>query len=397
MIKRELYLSKIRGFYDSDLVKVISGMRRAGKSVLLNQIIGELKQLGVKDNHIIFINFEDLTYADIANANALNRHVLDQIKDKNKYYLFFDEIQNVEEFEKVVNSLRATQNVSIFITGSNSKLLSGELATLLSGRYVSFRIMPFTFSEVCAYVGAERENREEQLERYLEWGGMPQLYNLQNESEYKIYIEDLYNSVVLKDIIERAKIKDVDLLNRILQFIIENVGGVFSANSIHKFLKSEKISASVEKIYNYVDKITASLIVNRVSRYNIRGKKVIQFYDKYYLTDLGLMQLKRSSFEKSSGSRLENIVYNELIARGHKVFIGESEKGEVDFIVDNFGHINYIQVAEYLSSEEVINREFGSLAAINDNYPKYVLSLDKTSHSRNGIHHLNLIDWLLSK
>lgn len=397
MIKRELYLTKIRPFYDSDLIKIITGIRRSGKSVLLNQIINELHKNKVSKDNIIYINFENLEYADLTDAKKLDKYVKDKISNKKKYYIFFDEIQNVKKFELAVNSLRATQNASIFITGSNSKLLSGEFATHLTGRYIGFFIMPFTFKEVYEYSKCKYEDREDCFQKYIEWGGMPQIYNLNDVSEYKPYLEDLYNSIVFRDIVERAGVKDVNLLNRIMQFVIENIGGIFSVNSIRKFLKSEDLTVRAEKIYNYIDVITASLIINRATRYNIRGKKVIQFYEKYYLTDLGLAQLKRSSFEKSSGSRLENIVYNELLARGYKVYVGDIANCEIDFIAQNFDDKIYIQVSQFLSDKKVIKREFGAFDAVKDNYPKYILSLDKIDFSQDGIKHFNIIEWLLGK
>jgi predicted AAA+ superfamily ATPase len=395
MIKRESYLDKIRGFYNSDLVKVITGVRRSGKSVLLQQIIDELTAQGVPSDHIININFENLDYVDLLTAKTLDKYVKTQIVDSAKYYVFLDEIQNVKNFELAVNSLRSSRKVSLFITGSNSKLLSGELASHLSGRYVSFRVMPFTFGEVFTYLGGTLAEKDALFARYLEWGGMPQIYNLQFENEYKIYLEDLYNSIILKDIVERLGLKDVDLLNRLVQFVIENLGGIFSANSVSKYLKSEALKVTPNKIYEYLDAVESSLIISRVNRYDIRGKKVIQFYDKFYLADLGLMQLKRSSYEKSSPGRLENIVYNELIVRGFEVHIGEANGREIDFVVKNFNEITYIQVAETLSSAEVIEREFGAFGTLTDNYEKIVLSLDKMDYSRDGVKHINLVDWLL--
>jgi predicted AAA+ superfamily ATPase len=398
MIKREFYLKKIRGFYHHELIKVITGVRRCGKSVFLQQIITELKQTKKIDSrHLIYLNFEDLTYAFIKNDIDLHQYLKTLITDKKKYYLFFDEIQNVNNFEKAVNSLRATKNVSIFITGSNAHLLSGELATHLSGRYISFRLLPFTFSEVCQLKKSPLEKKEEEFAQYLQWGGMPQIYTLSDESQYKTYLEDLYNSIILRDIIERTKIKDVNLLNRIVQFLMENLGGLFSANSIKKFLKSQQLNLASNTIYNYIYAIENSFIVNPVSRYDIRGKKTLSFYEKYYLADLGLLQLKKTSVEQNISGRLENIVYNEMLARGYKINIGKTDKGEIDFIVNNSDTLIYLQVVTHLASEEIIAREFGAYQDVNDNYPKYVLSLDKINYSQNGIIHRNLIDFLLDQ
>ena len=399
MIKRELYLKKIRESYDSDLIKIIVGVRRSGKSVLMTQIIDEIKEKGIKDDHIIYINFEDYDYSDYTNPKKFHEYVKSKIIDEDRYYLLFDEIQNVDEFEKVINSFRATLNVSIFITGSNSKVLSGDLSTHLAGRYINIKMMPFTFSEYLE-LAKEQENikdKEEAFLEYLEWGGMPQIYNSHTIQERKMYLRDLYNTVILKDIVERNKIKDVNLLNRVIQFIMENIGGVISANSITKFLKSENIMTSVDTILNYIEYINNSMIVNKVNRYNIRGKSVMTLLEKYYLVDLGLLELKSSPAEKKVGGRLENIIYNELLARGYDVYIGKIDNGEIDFVVDDFGDRFYIQVADYLSSDEVVNREFGAYKQVDDNYPKYVLTMDKINYSQNGIIHKNIIDWLLEK
>ena len=399
MIKRERYLKKIRDSYNSELIKIIVGVRRSGKSVLMMQIIEELKEKGIDEKHIIYINFEDYDYTEYTEPKAFNKYVKAKIKDKEKYYLFFDEIQNVTDFEKVINSFRATMNVSIFITGSNSKVLSGELATHLAGRYISIRMMPFTFSEYLELQKSQgkNKNKEEAFLEYIEWGGMPQIYNSTSIQERKMYLRDLYNTVILKDIIERNKIKDVNVLNRVIQFMMENIGGVISANLITNFLKNDRLTTSVDTILNYIEYINNSMIANKVSRYNIRGKTVMTLLEKYYMVDLGLLQLKSSPIEKKVGGRLENIVYNELIARGYEVYIGKTDNGEIDFVVDNFGERFYIQVADYPSDESVIEREFGAYKNIADNFPKYVITMDKMNYSRDGIIHKNIIDWLLEE
>ena len=399
MIKREMYLKKIRGLYDSELIKIIVGVRRSGKSVLLKQIIDELLEKGIQDDHIVYINFEDYDYIEYTDPKKFNQFIKEQIKDKDKYYLLFDEIQNVRDFERVINSFRATLNVSIFVTGSNSKVLSSDLSTYLVGRYVSIKMMPFTFKEylLLQEQNGIKNNLDEAFLEYVEWGGMPQIYNTTNLEERKMYLTDLYNTAILKDIVERHSIKNVNLLNRIIQFIMENIGGIVSAKSITDFLNHEKIKTSVDTVLNYIDYVTSSMIVNKVNRYDIRGKSVMTLLEKYFLADLGILQLKNSTVEKKVGGRLENIVYNELIARGYEVYIGKTKNGEIDFVVNDFKDRFYIQVTDYLSSDKVIEREFGAYKELEDNYPKYVLTMDKLDYSRDGIIHKNIIEWLLDK
>jgi len=395
MIKRERYLSKIRGSYDSNLIKVIVGVRRCGKSVLIEQIIEEIRRKGVPDDHIIYINFEDFAYDEYTDPKLLHRHIESLIKDDEKYYLFFDEIQEVREFEKVINSFRTTINSSIFITGSNSKLMAGEFSTRLSGRYISVRLLPFSLSESLEVRGDNNKSKDELFDFYLKFGGMPQLYNTNDESERKLYLTDLYNSIVLKDIVERHDIKDTNLLNRIIQFLMENIGHNTSANSIANYLKNERLSTTVNTVLNYADNTCEAMIFDRVSRYDIRGKKVLATLDKYYIADLSFLQLKKSQIEDKRAGRLENVVYNELLSRGWEVNIGKTDSGEIDFVATRLGEMQYIQVTEYLSSDEVIKREFDALKRINDNFQKIVLSRDRTDYSRAGIVHLNIIDWLL--
>ena len=399
MIKRELYLKRLRDSYNSNLIKIITGVRRCGKSILLTQIMDELKEKGVDLEHIIYINFEDYDYVDFTlDPKKFNSYIKEKIKDDKKYYLFFDEIQNVKDFERVVNSFRAILNVSIFLTGSNSKLLSSELSTHLTGRYISIKMMPFTYSEFVELKKLQNEEvSDESFYEYLEWGGMPQIYNTDSEIEKKLYLKDIFNTVILKDIVEKNSIKDINLLNRIIQFIMENIGGIISSNFIAKYLKKENINTSVDTVLNYMEYIRASMIISKVNRYDIRGKNVMATLEKYYVSDLGLLQLKKTPIEQKVGGRLENIVYNELIARGYDVYIGKTDNGEIDFVVEGFKEKFYIQVANILSDDEVVKREFGAYDNVNDNYPKYVLTMDKIDYSRNGIIHKNIIEWLYIK
>ena len=399
MIIREIYLSKIRPFYDQDLIKVIMGIRRCGKSVLLLQIIDELKEKGIEEKQIIYINFENEDYSFIKNDIDLHNYIKEKITNKEKYYLFFDEIQNVKDWEKAINSFKASKNVSIFITGSNSDLLSGELATHLAGRYVSFKIYPLTFSEVCELKNIkEKEDIEEAFDDYITWGGMPQRFMLTDEMQTKTYLSDVYDSIVVKDIITRFGIKDLDLFNRIVEYIVTTPSQNFSAESLSNYF-ANKDNREVSKVtlYNYLEYMTKAMLINKVDRYDIRGKRILNGKYKYYLTDLGLGQVKNIGKRQQLGAYLENIVYNELISRGYDVKIGNLEKAEIDFIATRFKEKIYIQVAYILADDTVIDREFGAYKGIEDNYPKYVLTMDKHDFSQEGIIHKNVIDWLLEK
>ena len=397
MIIRERYLSKIRPFYDQDLIKVIMGIRRCGKSVLLLQIIDELKEKGIEEKQIIYINFENEDYSFIKNDIDLHNYIKEKITNKEKYYLFFDEIQNVKDWEKAINSFKTSKNVSIFITGSNSDLLSGELATHLAGRYVSFKIYPLTFSEVCELKNIkEKEDIEEAFDDYITWGGMPQRFMLTDEMQTKTYLSDVYDSIVVKDIITRFGIKDLDLFNRIVEYIVTTPSQNFSAESLSNYF-ANKDNREVSKVtlYNYLEYMSKAMLINKADRYDIRGKRILNGKYKYYLTDLGLGQVKNIGKRQQLGAYLENIVYNELISRGYDVKIGNLEKAEIDFIATRFKEKIYIQVAYILADDTVMDREFGAYKGIEDNYPKYVLTMDKHDFSQEGIIHKNVIDWLL--
>ena len=401
MIKREKYLKRIRPFYEQDLIKVITGIRRCGKSVILNQIMDELRQSGVKDEQIIYINFEFTDYIDINDAKKFNDFIEKKLINKNKYYVFFDEIQNVDRWEKVVNSLKAkyNENISIFITGSNSDLLSGELATHIAGRYVSFKIYPFTFDEVCELKDIKYKDKYE-LERtfddYIIWGGMPQRFLMNDELQIKTYLSDVYNSIVVKDIIERFKIKDLDLFNKILTFIMTTPSQTFSADRLTKYLLNENIDVSKMTVYNYLEYMCRALLINKADRFDVRGKRILNGKYKYYLTDLGFTNILNDGKKKQISTYLENIVYNELVARGYNVNIGTLENGEIDFIATRFEEKEYYQVTFHLS-DDIIEREFGVYKNIQDNYPKYVISCDTFDFSQNGIIHKNIIDFLLNR
>ena len=399
MLLREDYLSKIRGFYDSDLIKILVGIRRCGKSVILNQIIEELKEKKkIDDEHVIFINFEFIEFEELLDYRKLNKYVKDKIKDEKIYYLFLDEIQNVDNFEKVVNSLRASiKNISIFLTGSNSKMLSDELSSVLSGRYVLFNINPLSYKEYVLLTNKDGKDLETFWD-YAKWGGLPNRCEFINEIDIKNYLHSVYDSIILRDVVKRLNLKDTVLFDMILQYLIETTGREFSADSIVKYLDKENKKISNETLYNYIDALCKALILKKVYRYDISGKGVLKTLNKYYATDLGIAQIKNNNPEFKSYVVLENIVYNELINRDYEVYIGKTKNGEIDFLAKKDGNIKYIQVTyEMKGNDNTIEREFGAFKSIEDNYPKYIISLDKVDLSRNGIIHLNLIDFLLNK
>ena len=397
MLKRENYLSRIRGFYDSDLVKILVGIRRCGKSVILKQIIDEIKEKGIKEDHILYINFEFIEFEDLKDYKKLNSYVKDTIKDNKKYYIFLDEIQNVKKFEIVVNSLRASlENISIFITGSNSKLLSNELSTVLSGRYVLFNIYPLTYKEYIELTG-KNSKEEESFWDFVKWGGLPNRVQFTDEINIKDYLHSVFDSIILRDVVERLGLKDTTLFNLILQYLIDITGREFSANNIIKYLKNEGKVTSTETLYTYLDALCKALIIQKIYRYDIHGKAILKTLNKYYMTDLGIAQIKNNNFEINKCFAIENVVFNELVARGYEVYIGKLNPGEIDFIASKTGERKYFQVAYLLSDKKVEERDFGALKKIEDNYPKYVISLDKMNFSQNGIIHKNIVDWLLEE
>ena len=397
MIKRKTYLSRIRGFYNSDLIKILVGIRRCGKSVILNQIIDEIKGNGCDDNHIIYINFEYIEYEDLKDYKKLNKYIKDLIVDKKMYYIFLDEIQKVDNFEEVVNSLRAsTNNTSIFITGSNSKLLSKELSSVLSGRYVLFNIYPLSYKEFIELTN-KKATDEETFWNFVKWGGLPNRCQFDNETNIKDYLHSVFDSIILRDVVERLGLKDTLLFDLLLQYIVDTTGREFSAENVIAFLKNEGKSISTETLYSYLDALCKALIIQKVYRYDVHGKAVMKILNKYYMTDLGIAQIKNNDFEINKSFAIENVVYNELLQRGFEVYIGKTKDGEIDFYALKDDIKEYYQVSYLLANDEVIERKFGSFKEINDNYPKYVLSLDKTNFSRNGIIHKNIIDWLLEK
>ena len=396
MLKREYYLKRIRPFYqENSLIKIIYGLRRAGKSVILNQIKDELLKDKTDESHIIYINFESLDYSFIKNAIDLNNYIKQQIKDNKTYYIFLDEIQKVTDFEKGINSLRITNQCSIFITGSNSKMTFKELSTDLTGRYVSFKVNPLSFSEALEITNTN--DYKKLLFDIFEWGSLPQRFSFKEDITKLNYISDVYDSIVLKDVVERLGVKDITLFNKVWQYILETEGREFSATNVLKYLKNEYREVSAETLYNYIEALCSTFIINKVYRYDIHGKSILKTLNKYYVSDLGVKKIKNTNKETNYSICLENLVYNELIFKGYDVYIGKLKDAEVDFVAIKDKKIKYIQVSLYLNSEETINREFGAYKSIQDNYPKYVISLDDVDMSTNGIKHLNVFDFLLNE
>ena len=395
MLKREMYLSRIRGFYDSDLIKILVGIRRCGKSVILKQIIDEIKEKDVDDEHIVYINFEYIEYEELRDYKKLNKYIKERIRDNKKYYIFLDEIQKVIKFEEVVNSLRASlNNISIFITGSNSKLLSNELSTVLSGRYVLFNIYPLSYKEFIALTSKNGES-EDTFWDFVKWGGLPNRTQFVDETNIKDYLHSVFDSIILRDVVERLELKDTLLLNLLLQYIVDTTGRQFSAENVINFLKNEGKSVSTETIYSYLGALCKALIIKKIYRYDIHGKAILKTLNKYYMTDLGIAQIKNNNFEINKSFAIENVVYNELLERGYDVYIGKIKDKAIDFIATKTNEKIYIQVTYLLTDDKVIEREFGAFKEIDDNYPKYILSLDKADFSRDGIIHKNIIKWLL--
>ena len=397
MLIREKYLSEIRDFYDeTSLIKIIYGLRRSGKSVILTQIIDEIKKKGISEEQVIYINFESLDYSFIKTAKDLNDYIKSLTNNKDKYYVFLDEIQKVEDFEKGINSLRITNQFSIFITGSNSKMTFLELSTDLSGRYVSFKVQPLTFKEIVEFKNIKKENYKKLLLDIFEWGSLPQRFSFDNERAKLNYISDVYDSILLKDVVERLNIKDITSFNKILQYVLETEGKEFSANNVLNYLKSEHHEIATDTLYNYLEALCSTFIMNKVYRYDIQGKSVLKTLNKYYASDLGVKKIKTNNKEVNYSNSLENIVYNDLIAKGYEVYIGKTKKGEVDFVATKNKELKYIQVCYSLSTEETKEREFGAYIGIGDSYPRYVISSDEEDYSRDGIKHINIFDFLMN-
>ena len=400
MIKRETYIKQIRPFMNKNIIKVLTGLRRSGKSVMLQLVQEELANDGVAPSQFISMNFESAEYAPLKTGDALYQDLSRKLSEiSGKAYLFLDEIQEVTQWETCVNSLSVDFDVDIYITGSNANLLSGELATYLAGRYVEIKVYPFSYLEFLDVCRQKKENLSDQeaFVKYLQLGGMPFLINLDfaEEPSY-LYLRDIYNSVILKDVIQRNRIRDAELLERIIMYVLANIGHSFSAKSLSDFMKSENRKAAPETVYNYIKACENACLFHRVKRQDLVGKKILQLQEKIYLADHGIREAIYGKNSRDIDQVLENIVYMELLRRGYEVTVGKMNQKEVDFIAEKRGEKLYVQVCYLLASEQVKKREFSVLLAINDNFPKYVVSMDELEQSYLGIKHMNIRDFLQS-
>lgn len=397
LLVREKYLARIRPYYEIDTIKVIVGPRRAGKSVILRSIANEID---TDNEHKIFIDFEDMDFEDIDNASKLNNLIKEKIGN-GRYYLFFDEIQHVIHFEKALASFKSKYDCSIFITGSNSELLSGELSTLLVGRTKDFLIQPFSFSESEEYlsaagIGASKDD----FMQYLRMGGYPQRFSEPSADGTRRFLQDLFSAILEKDLFRAPTDKSREKLKNVAMYVLANSGSRFSAQNVVDYLnrvhKSESY-ISLQTVYNYLDRMEKAFLIKSVRKYNLSGKKIMDSVAKYYALDNGMVTVNSNSIEVRDTFLLETLVFQELLSREYEVYVGETYKGEVDFVAVKNGKKCFIQVAYLLASPETITREFGAFSPIKDSSPKYVLSLDEMDMSHNGVVHCNILDFLRGK
>ena len=403
MVERKLYLDKIKSFVDVDLIKIITGIRRCGKSYFFKLIINFLIENGVNEDNILLIDLELPKFNHIKTREQLDEIVLEFLEEHHdKTYLFFDEIQNVSQWEISINGYFKLSNVDIYITGSNSKLLSKELATFLTGRYISIEMYPFSFNEFIDFKEelnqkAFFENEfntdiENYFEEYISYGGLPVTIDTKNHKE--ITLNDLYSSILLHDIVERYEIRNIGLFSRITKFILENIGNLISAHSIYTYLKHEKINITKSTIYNYLEYLQNAYILSKITREDLTSKKEISGSEKFYVMDQGFFKSQIEEKQLNIGRILENIVYLELLRNDCKVTVGTINNYEIDFVCKKDNKKFYIQVAYHLYDEKTIDREFRPLKKVDDNYPKYVLTMDRQDYSRDGIVHMNIIKFL---
>ena len=400
MIERSEYLDQLKRFKDKDLIKVVTGIRRCGKSTLFELFINYLKEIGIKDNQIIMINLEDADY-NFASYKELYDYVNKKLDSQKQYYVFLDEVQNVPMFQKAVDSLYIKKNVDVYITGSNAYLLSGELATLLSGRYVEIKLLPLSFKEYLSAFNNTDKSRYEYFLDYMKYGGMPGNIPIiqDNPNDLDTYLEGIFTTIVYKDIITRNNITDKMLLENVLKFIFDSIGSPVSIKKISDTLTSKGLSTSNHTVENYIMAFVESFLVYKAERFDVKGKNLLARDYKYYVVDQGLRSyLLGKKADSDMGHILENIVYLELLRRGYKVYVGKVDDLEIDFVAENRDGLKYFQVALTVRDEKVLERELRSLQKTGDHYPKYLITYYMDMETDyDGITKINIVDWLLNK
>lgn len=400
MIERPQYVNEIMKYMDKPFVKILTGVRRCGKLTIMLMIIEQLRQKGIQEKCILHYNFDSLQYENIKNSHALYEMLSEKLKkSKNRVYLFFDEIQEVQDWEKVVNSLMIDFDTDIYVTGSNSRMMSSEIATYLTGRYISFHIYPLSFREYLTFTKQYRalEDTYKEFLSYVTAGGFPatHLYTMDDEERYAI-VKYIYNSTIFSDIVKRAQIRKVDQLERIVKYVFDNVGNTFSASNISKYLKSQNRSIHVETIYEYLKCLENAYIIQRCARYDIKGKEILKTQEKFYLADPAFQYSVLGYRMDSFSNMLENIVYLELRRKGYDVYVGKIDTAEIDFVAIKRNEKVYIQITQEISQKTTQEREYGNLLEIHDNYPKYVLRTDTWAKGNyEGIHTMHIADFLL--
>ena len=395
LIKRQEYLSRLLSFKDERLIKVVSGVRRCGKSTLLLQFMDFLKENGISDEQIIYINFEDMDFANLNTAQKLHKYVVSKMQKNKKNYIILDEIQNVKNFEKAIDSFFIKENADIYITGSNAKFLSGELATLLSGRYVEISMLPLSFKEYVSFTG--KTDLEKKYSDYIMLGSFPQIiYFGRDANKVRAYLDGIYSTVVLKDIFSRKKITNTFAFNNVVRFIFDNIGNLLSTNRIANIMSSSGKEINVRTVEAYLEAMTDAFIIYKAKRFDIKGGEYLKTGDKYYLCDIGLRYYLLGNKNTDFGHILENVVYLELLRRGFNVYIGKAGEKEIDFVAQSGGETEYYQVAYSVKERETLERELIPLKSIRDHYPKYLLTLDNAPPvDYSGIKSINALEWLI--
>ncbi len=394
MVQRKQYMEKLKKLKDKKIIKVVTGVRRCGKSTLLLMFRQHLKECGVEEAQIIAVNFEDVASEPLLDYKKLHQYVIDKLVPNKMTYVFLDEVQNVQQFQKAVDSLFIKDYVDVYITGSNANMLSGELATLLSGRYIEISMLPLSFAEYFELVGGDKRDA---WNAYYRNGGFPYASYIDDEDIRKDYIAGIYNTVLLKDIVTRKRISDISMLESVIKFLFDNIGNIVSSKKISDSLTSYGRKTTSVTVENYIDALTEAFVLYKAGRYDVKGKQYLKSLEKYYLVDISLRRLLLGDKNTDIGHILENIVYLELIRRGYAVTIGKIDNKEIDFIAEAGGDKIYYQVSASILDPNTFAREIEPLKKVNDHYPKYILSMDEMPMGEDGIKQVNIVDFLLEK